>query len=77
MKKSALFPILLCFGTLFSCNLCMAAGKMTLLGSRMYITTDQIFVYDLDTQTLEQLPVSHSVNEYDDIIPMPLESFSS
>ena len=45
-------------------------GKMTILGSRMYITTDQIFVYDLDTQTLEQLPVSHSVNEYDDIVPM-------
>ena len=50
MKKSALFPILLCFGTLFSCNLCMAQTEASshtqgiIYGQNIFIQDDVIMI---------------------------------
>lgn len=50
MKKSALFPMLLCFGTLFSCNLCMAQEEASshiqgiIYGQNVFIQDDVIMI---------------------------------
>lgn len=44
-------------------------GHVTAFQNDIYLNNDKLSVFHLDTQELEEIPLSHALNDFDDIIP--------